>query len=264
MIETQLAQLANTIKENHVHTSLPPQGQDPPKQMYSIVTRSGKILGDGVKSSDVSKSMGTEPPRVFESNGNDMIEEESSVDDVNDVLKPTKATLLPLPTPKLPFPHRFTRHKLDLQFSKFLHVLSKMYVSLSLSQALNQMPNYSRFLREILSGKRDCGPKETVQLTKNYSALIQSPFPPKLKDPGSFSIPWSIQMLKFDNAFCDLGASVSIIPYKIYDTLNLGDLSPTSMSLQLADRSVMYPLGRVEDVPLVIGYLSCRFRSLGH
>ncbi|XP_056695477.1 uncharacterized protein [Spinacia oleracea] len=46
------------------------------------------------------------------------------------------------------------------------------------------------------------------------------------------------------------------MPYKIYERLNLGDLSPTSMSLQLADRSVMYPLSRVEDVPLVIGKLT--------
>ncbi|XP_056688428.1 uncharacterized protein [Spinacia oleracea] len=49
------------------------------------------------------------------------------------------------------------------------------------------------------------------------------------------------------------------MPYKTYAKLNLGDLSPTSMSLQLADRSVMYPLGRVEDVPLVIDKLTFLF-----
>ncbi|XP_021865259.1 uncharacterized protein [Spinacia oleracea] len=111
-------------------------------------------------------------------------------------------------------------------------------------------------MRDVLSGKRYCGPKETVQLTESCSALIQSSFPPKLKDHGSISIPCSIQKLKFDNALCDLGASVSILPYKIYEKLNLGDISPTTMSLQLADRSVMFPLGRIEDVPLVVGKLT--------
>ncbi|XP_056691693.1 uncharacterized protein [Spinacia oleracea] len=94
------------------------------------------------------------------------------------------------------------------------------------------------------------------ELTESCSALIQHSFPPKLNDSGSFSIPCRIQKLKFDNALCDLGASVSILPYKIYEKLNRGDLSPTAMSLQLADRSVMLPLGRIEDVPLVVGKLT--------
>ncbi|XP_056695280.1 uncharacterized protein [Spinacia oleracea] len=46
------------------------------------------------------------------------------------------------------------------------------------------------------------------------------------------------------------------MPYKIFEKLNLGDLSPTNMSWKLADLSVMYPLGRVEDVPLNIGKLT--------
>ncbi|XP_056697957.1 uncharacterized protein [Spinacia oleracea] len=111
-------------------------------------------------------------------------------------------------------------------------------------------------MRDILSGKRSCEAKETVQLTESCSALIQHSFPPKLNDPESFSIPCSIQKLKFDNALCDLGASVSILPFKTYEKLKLGDLSPTAMSLQLADRSVMLPLGRIEDVPLVVGELT--------
>ncbi|XP_056698137.1 uncharacterized protein [Spinacia oleracea] len=186
----------------------------------------------------------------------DKVEEESHVDDVSDGLKPTEATLLTLLTPKLPYPQKFVGKKLDDQFSKFLDTISKLYVSLSFTEALKQMPHYSRFMRDILCGKRTCGPKETVHLTENYSALILSTFPPKLKDPGSFSIPCSIQKLKFDNALCDLGASVSILPYKICEKLNLGDLTPTPMSWQLADRSIMFPLGRVDDVPLVIGKLT--------
>ncbi|XP_056686065.1 uncharacterized protein [Spinacia oleracea] len=217
MIETQSAQLASTIKEHQVHTSFPPQGQ-PPKQMYAVMTRSGKILDDGAKLVDAPWSRGEESKGI-ESTDYVVVEEESHVDDARDGVKPTEDTLLPLPTPTLPYPQKFVGKKLDDQFSKFLDNISKLYVSLSFTEALKQMPHYSRFMREI------CLAKELH---------------PKAED----------------NALCDLGASVSILPYKIYEKLSLGDLTPTPMSLQLADRSVMFPLGRVDDVPLVIGRLT--------
>ncbi|XP_074265041.1 uncharacterized protein LOC141587457 [Silene latifolia] len=56
-------------------------------------------------------------------------------------------------------------------------------------------------------------------------------------------------------AFCDLGASVSLMPLSIFKRLDLGDLKPTRVSLQLADRSVKFPIGVIEDVPLVVGKL---------
>ncbi|XP_056697645.1 uncharacterized protein [Spinacia oleracea] len=199
MIETQLAQLANTIKEHHSHTSLPPQSQVP-KKMNAIVTRSGRILDDVLRANKVSKSNGKNQKGVIESSDNDAIEEEPPIDDVCDTPMPKEATLLPLSTPKLPYPQRFIRHKLDVQFSKFLDVLRKLHITISFTDALKQMPTYSRFLKEILSGKRDCDVKETVNLTENCSAIILNQMPPKLKDPGSFSIPCAIKMLEISNA----------------------------------------------------------------
>ncbi|XP_056698043.1 uncharacterized protein [Spinacia oleracea] len=117
------------------------------------------------------------------------------------------------------------------------------------------MPTYSRFLKEILSGKRDCDVKETVNLTKNCSAIILNQMPPKLKVPGSFSISCAIKELEISNALCDLGASVSLMPYSVFAKLKVGDLVPTNITLQLADRSVKYPIGKVEDVPLRVGGL---------
>ncbi|XP_056688198.1 uncharacterized protein [Spinacia oleracea] len=111
MIETQLSQLANTIKEQQVHTSLPPQGQ-PPKQIYAIMTRSGKTLDDVPRANEVSKSNGKDQEGVVESSDNDVVEEEPTIDDVGDTPIQKEATLLPLPTPKLPYPQRFIRHKL--------------------------------------------------------------------------------------------------------------------------------------------------------
>ncbi|XP_056688231.1 uncharacterized protein [Spinacia oleracea] len=107
--------------------------------------------------------------------------------------------------------------------------------------------------KEILSGKRDCDVKETVNLTENFSAIILNQMPPKLKDPGSFSIPCAIKKLEISNTLCDLGASVSLMPYSVFAKLQVGDLVPTNIALQLADRSVKYPIGKIEDVPLRVG-----------
>lgn len=74
--------------------------------------------------------------------------------------------------------------------------------------------------------------------------------PPKLKDPGSFSIPCVIGNSVIDKALCDLGASVSLMSQSICEKLKLGEVRPTRMSLQLVDRSVEYPVGMLENVPV--------------
>ncbi|KAJ9180836.1 hypothetical protein P3X46_009034 [Hevea brasiliensis] len=115
------------------------------------------------------------------------------------------------------------------------------------------MPSYAKFLKEILSNKRRLEDYETVALTEECSAILQRKLPPKLKDPGSFSIPCHIGESCFVKALCDLGASVSLMPLSIYEKLNMGDLKPTHISLQLADRSIKYPEGILENVPLKVG-----------
>jgi len=52
---------------------------------------------------------------------------------------------------------------------------------------------------------------------------------------------------------CDLGASVSLMPLYIYERLGIGELKSTRMTLQLADRSVKYPDGIIEDVLVKVG-----------
>ncbi|KAJ9183079.1 hypothetical protein P3X46_006990 [Hevea brasiliensis] len=114
------------------------------------------------------------------------------------------------------------------------------------------MPSYAKFLKEILSNKRKLEDHETIALTEECSAILQKKLPPKLKDPESFSIPCHIGELCSTKALCDLGASVSLMPLSIYEKLNMGDLKPTHISLQLADRSIKYPEGILENVPLKV------------
>lgn len=77
--------------------------------------------------------------------------------------------------------------------------------------------------------------------------------PHKLKDPGSFSASCVIGKFVIERALCDLGASVSLMPISICETLKLGELRQTRMSLQLEDCSVKYPIGMLENIPVQVG-----------
>ncbi|XP_058766602.1 uncharacterized protein LOC131640206 [Vicia villosa] len=73
------------------------------------------------------------------------------------------------------------------------------------------MPSYAKFLKEKMSNTKKLEDNETMMLTAECSDIIQNNMPPKLKDPGSFSIPCVIGKFVIDKALCDLGASVSML-----------------------------------------------------
>ncbi|KAK5813160.1 hypothetical protein PVK06_028607 [Gossypium arboreum] len=110
------------------------------------------------------------------------------------------------------------------------------------------MPTYTKFLKEFLTNKRKFEDFSTVELNEECSAILQNKLPTKLKDPGSFTIPCLIGNLNVEKALADLGASINLMPYKMFKQLGLGEPKPTRMNIQLADRSVKYPRGIIEDV----------------
>jgi hypothetical protein len=112
---------------------------------------------------------------------------------------------------------------------------------------------YANFLKDILSKKRKIEDNETIALTRECSAVIQKKLPPKLKDPGSFSIPCVIGKETIEKSMCDLGSSVSLLPLSLLKRIGIGDLKPTKMTLQLADRSIIYPVGILENIPIRVG-----------
>jgi len=85
-------------------------------------------------------------------------------------------------------------------------------------------------------------------LKEQCSAIVLKKLPPKLKDPGSFTIPCTIGDSYFEKALCDLGASINLMPLSVFRRLGMQEPKPTTISLQLADRSITYPRGIIEDV----------------
>ncbi|KAG8496910.1 hypothetical protein CXB51_008094 [Gossypium anomalum] len=110
-----------------------------------------------------------------------------------------------------------------------------------------QMPNAIKFLKELLANKRKLDEASHVELNAVYSAILQNKLPNKLKDPGSFTIPCLIGSVDVNNALADLGASINVMPHKIFKQLGLGKPEQTRMSIQLANKTIRFPRGIIED-----------------
>ncbi|KAJ9544693.1 hypothetical protein OSB04_024400 [Centaurea solstitialis] len=163
-------------------------------------------------------------------------------------VKPASKPTVTQSIPKVPYPTQLKAHKDDLQFSKFLEVFKKLHINIPFADALAQMPSYAKFLKDIISNKRKIEEQATVALTEECSAIIQNKLPQKLKDPGSFTIPVHIGNSDFSRALCDLGASINLMPLTLFRKLGLGEVQSTNITLQLADRTIKYPYGVIEDV----------------
>ncbi|XP_019236126.1 PREDICTED: uncharacterized protein LOC109216433 [Nicotiana attenuata] len=116
-----------------------------------------------------------------------------------------------------------------------------------------EVPKYAKYIKDIVANKRRLTEFETVALTEECSSRIQGKLPQKLKDPGSFTIQITIGKDAVRRALCDLGASINLMPLSIFRQLGLGEPRPTTVILQLADRSLAHPEGVIEDVLVQVG-----------
>ena len=103
-------------------------------------------------------------------------------------------------------------------------------------------------MKDLCTVKHKLNVHKKAFLTKQVSAIIQNNRPPKFKDPGYPTISCVIGNSKIEKDFLDLGTSVNLLPYSVYEQLGLGELKLNSLILQLANRSVIVPKGVVKDV----------------
>ena len=115
------------------------------------------------------------------------------------------------------------------------------------------MPNYAKFLKDILSKKKKTVEEGIVSLTVTCGAVSQKSLPAKMKDLGSFTIPCSIGKYEFKEALCDSGDNINLMPLSVVQRLSLGELTPTAITLQMDDRFMAQPEGVLEDVLVKVG-----------
>ena len=155
-----------------------------------------------------------------------------------------KATHVPL----APYPHRLRAPKKLNNHSEIYELFKQVKVNIPLLDAIKKILSYAKFLKEFCIVKRKLGVKKNAFMTKQSTSLIRNNLPLKYKDPRSPTISIVVGNSKLGHALVDLGASVNLLPYSIYVKLGLGEVEPTNITLQLADRSVKIPRGLVKDV----------------
>ena len=151
-------------------------------------------------------------------------------------------------TPTPPFPQRIKRKKEEAHFEKFMDIFKEIHINIPLVEALKQMPNYVKFLKDVFTNRRKFVEFKVVPLNEECSAILKNKIPLKEKDLGSFTIPISIGGKKLGRALCDLGSSINLMSLSIYKKLGIGEARPTTVTLRLADRSFTYPEGKIEDI----------------
>ncbi|XP_022857778.1 uncharacterized protein LOC111378774 [Olea europaea var. sylvestris] len=246
-LEQHVGQIAAALS-GRAQGTLPSNTEiNPKEQVKAITTRSGVQLPEiHVKwpATITEKTPTTGEEQVDEL---DKTTEENQIESLGSPRVKT-STLVKAYVPPIPFPQRLQKHKIDKQFQKFFDVFKKLHINIPFAEALAQIPSYAKFMKDILSNKRKLEDNETVILTEECSAILQQKLPPKLKHPGSFTIPCNIGNLYIDKTLCDLGASINLMPLSLFKKLGLGKAKTTTISLQLADRSIKHPQGICEDI----------------
>ena len=123
--------------------------------------------------------------------------------------------------PQDPFPQRLEKSKIDDQFSKFLNMFKKIEMNIPFVEALTQMPHYAKFMKDILSKKRNLDEEGVASLSTTCSAMIQNNLPMKMQNLSSFTIPCTIGNYEFGRALCDFGASINLMPLFVVKRLSL-------------------------------------------
>nr|GEV40811.1 myosin-binding protein 7 [Tanacetum cinerariifolium] len=123
----------------------------------------------------------------------------------------------------------------------------------SSGNALLLMPKFASTIKSLLANKDKLFELAKVPLNKNCSAMLLKKLPEKLGDLGKFLIPCDFPRMEVCRALADLGASINLMPLSIWKKLSLPELTPTRMTLELADRSITRPKGVAEDIFVKVG-----------
>nr|GEY53858.1 reverse transcriptase domain-containing protein [Tanacetum cinerariifolium] len=128
------------------------------------------------------------------------------------------------------------RDKANDQKEKFFQIFKDLNFNISFTDTLILMPKFGPTIKSLLTNKDKLYELARTLLNKHYSMVLLKKLPEKLRDPGKFLI--LCDFLRMDEclALADLGASINLMPLSVWNKLSLPELTPTFMTLELADR----------------------------
>ncbi|GJU89025.1 reverse transcriptase domain-containing protein [Tanacetum coccineum] len=145
------------------------------------------------------------------------------------------------------------RENANEQKEKFYEIFKDMSFEISFMDALTLMPKFASTLKALIGNKEKLTEMARTPLNEHCSAVILNKLPKKLGDPGRFLILCKFLGMDECLALADLGASINLMPFSVWKKLNLPNLTPTCMTLELADRSISRPIGIAKDVNVKVG-----------
>ncbi|GJV59878.1 reverse transcriptase domain-containing protein [Tanacetum coccineum] len=149
--------------------------------------------------------------------------------------------------PKILYPQRLRKEKMEERYAKFIDLIKEVRINVPLVDVLAGMPNYGKFLKDLVSNKSKMEQISTAFLNEECSAIVQNKLPPKLGDPRSFLILYTLAGSVEYLALADLGASINLMPYSLYASLCENNLKPTRMNF------VILQMEEDDKVPLILG-----------
>nr|XP_009764313.1 PREDICTED: uncharacterized protein LOC104216053 [Nicotiana sylvestris] len=228
-------------------------GSGSTSHVMAITTRSGKVLQGDIE----QEVVGEEAEQEVEAEEQGVVEvervpEKEKVQEVNqegvkEKEKETSKAPPPIPRPPPPFPQRLIRRVDDRKLEKFYDILKQLSVNIPFLEAFQEMSGFAKYLKDFITKNRTTK-NEVVNMTHRVSSIIATSPVQKKEDPGAFTMPCTIGERDFAKALCDNGASINLMPLAIYKQDGLGMLRPTSMRLQMVDRSIKRSVRIVDDV----------------
>nr|GEZ07660.1 reverse transcriptase domain-containing protein [Tanacetum cinerariifolium] len=172
------------------------------------------------------------------------------------VVAPVSASM-PNLKPSIPYPSRRDnercRDQANEQIEKFYEIFKDMSFEISFTNTLILMPKFASTLKALIGNKEKLSEMARTPMNEHCLAIILNKLPKKLRDPGKFLIPCEFPGMDECLTLADLGASINLMPLSMWKGLLLPELTPTCMTLELADRSVSKPIGIAKDVSVKVG-----------
>nr|GEU85929.1 reverse transcriptase domain-containing protein [Tanacetum cinerariifolium] len=165
----------------------------------------------------------------------------------------------PMPNlkPSVPYPSRRNnerRHdQANEQIEKFYEIFKDISFEISFTDALILMPKFASTLKALIGNKEKLSEMARTPMNEHCSAVILNKLPRKLGDPDKFLFPCEFPGMDECLALADLGVSINLRPLSVWEGISLPELTPTCMTLELANRSVSKPIGITKDVSVKTG-----------
>nr|GEV85333.1 reverse transcriptase domain-containing protein [Tanacetum cinerariifolium] len=164
--------------------------------------------------------------------------------------RPNPKALIPYPSRRID--ERYHK-KAKNKIKKFYQIFKDMSFEISFADALILMPKFALTLNALIGNKEKLSEMAQTSMNEHCSTVLLKKLLEKLGDPGKFLIPCDFSGMVECLALVYLGASINMMPFSMWKRLSQPDLTPTCMTLELADRTISHPVGVEEDVYVKVG-----------